>query len=232
MNKGPKIFVIGGVIAALAFLGAPGAVAATSLSVSAAPKDVVVPEQWKSSTGVNATVSAEMLDTLKFEASNADEREIGTMISELVAAEPDFAYAYVDGTWTVGFAGKVPDAVRAGLSGFTVVFDENLGYASADLEKLVETTLGSVHAALPDTATVGGGIDARTKIISINVGLVDGADEESAIDSALSKTDLLGFTPELAVSVTAGGGVDFQSYGQASGTKITHPRATSAPRDS
>lgn len=210
MTQGPNILVIGGAVAALVLSGVPVAVAAASPSVSAAPEHFVAPDQRRSLTDGEAAVPAEAVDVAAFEASNDEAREFVTKASKLVASEPDFAYLYVGDTWTVGFSGAVPEAVRAGLSGTDVVFDENLGYNEADLEELVELTARSVHEALPETTTVGVGIDASRKVISINVSLREAADVTAAIDAALPQTELLGFTPEVTVGVNPGGGIEFQ----------------------
>lgn len=211
--------VVGGVVVALGFLAAPAAIAVTSGNEPTAPKRFVVPAQWKTPVGDEATGASGPAAALAFEAANEESRHIGTNISTLVSVEPEFAYCYLDGeTWVVGFSGEVPESVRDGLSGENVIFAENLGYNSADLDKLVEKTLKAVHEGLPESVTVGGGLDYQKKTFSINVGLVDGSEDTSAIEPTLSRLELFGYVPTVMIATTPNGGIDFQSFGQLDGT--------------
>ena len=209
--------VVGGVVVALALLAAPAAIAVTTENEPTAPTATtrfVVPAEEKTQVGDEVTGPSGPAAALASEAANDESRHIGTNISTLVSVEPEFAYCYLNGaTWVVGFSGEVPVSVRDGLRGENVIFDENLGYNSADLGKLVEKTLKAVHEGLPESATVGGGLDYQQKTFSINVGLVDGSEDTSAIEPTLSRLELYGYVPTVMIATTPNGGIDFQSFG-------------------
>jgi hypothetical protein len=221
-TKKSPFALVGGALTTAVLLLSPGIEAAgTAHAVPPSVEEVTVPPGWRDLTGGQAVVPADVVDVLELEAANEESRDLGTAIAALVDSEPSYSYSYLDENWVVGFSGEAPPSVTQALEGTGTVFREGLGYDASDLEALLERVVTAVHATLPSSAAVGGGIDHERNVISVDVGLVDDRVSTAGADSSLGAVDLLGFTPELTTTRTPGSGIDFQGYGHAGGTRMS-----------